>query len=250
MTSEWTQVVRQRLGVGRLLPLGGGRDGAWISEQAAGAVLGSAARDEVPGVRLGTLRIGLADPADAGEPVVPPPPSALPPGALRVTADFAATTERPLPVTAELLRTALTDAATRRLGLAVTEVDLRVTDLLGPADAGPEPSPAPSPPSAAEAKDPDGYLVATAARAVPGVTRLTAVLGDRCGVVRTERPAVPASLPRRHVCVELAADPDHRTVEVARAVRTAVRDALEDHPTVAVLVTAVEEPEAESGPVT
>ncbi|MEW2132445.1 nucleopolyhedrovirus P10 family protein [Streptomyces sp. NPDC005435] len=250
MTSEWTQAVRQRLGAGRLLPLGGSRDGAWISEQAAGAVLGSTATAEVPGVRLGALRIGLADPADTGEPVVPPPPSALPPGALRVTADFAAGAERPLPVTADLLRAALADAATRLLGLAVTEVDLRVTDLLGPADGGPEPRRVPGPPSAAEATDPDGYLVATAARAVPGVTRLTAVLGDRCGVVRTERPAVPASLPRRHVCVELAADPGHRTVEVARAVRTAVRDALEDHPTVAVLVTAVEEPEAESGPVT
>ncbi|MGV9428370.1 nucleopolyhedrovirus P10 family protein [Streptomyces sp. NPDC003656] len=250
MTAEWTQAVRQRLGVGRLLPLGGSRDGAWISEQAAGAVLGSAATDEVPGVRLGALRIGLADPADAGEPVVPPPPSALPPGALRVTADFAAGAERPLPVTAELLRAALADAAVRRLGLVVTEVDLRVTDLLGPADPPPEPRRAPAPPSAAEATDPDGYLVATAARAVPGVTRLTAVLGDRCGVVRTERPAVPASLPRRHVCVELAADPVHRTADVARAVRTTVRDALEDRPTVAVLVTAVEEPEAESGPLT
>ncbi|MFS4097347.1 nucleopolyhedrovirus P10 family protein, partial [Streptomyces sp. AF1A] len=52
----WTQAVRHQLGLGRLLPLGGSRDGAWIAERAATAVLVRAA-DGVPGVRLGALRL-------------------------------------------------------------------------------------------------------------------------------------------------------------------------------------------------
>lgn len=50
-----------------------------------------AAVRELPDVRLGGVRIGLADPEDTHEPAVPPPPSALPPGPLRVTAEFEAT---------------------------------------------------------------------------------------------------------------------------------------------------------------
>lgn len=130
MTADgWAQAVRQQLGLGRLLPLGGPRDGAWIAEEAAGFALRRAAHD-LPGVRLGALRIALADPARAREPVVPAPPSALPPGALRVTADFAATAAEPLPAVADRLRTTLAEAADRRLGLTVEEVDLRVTALL------------------------------------------------------------------------------------------------------------------------
>ncbi|MER7972318.1 nucleopolyhedrovirus P10 family protein, partial [Streptomyces sp. NPDC096080] len=74
MTADWTRAVREQLGLGRLLPLGGARDGAWISEAAAEAVLRRAA-GEVPGVRLGRLRLALADPQETAEPVVPPPPS-------------------------------------------------------------------------------------------------------------------------------------------------------------------------------
>ncbi|MGZ0205513.1 hypothetical protein ACNFR7_35685, partial [Streptomyces sp. RM1] len=51
-----------------------------------------------------------------------------------------------------------------------------------------------------------------------------------------------AALTHRHVRVDLAADVAHRTADVARRVRAAVRDALADRPTVAVLVTAVDEP--------
>src|SRR5256885_5383132 len=107
MTAErWAQTVRHQLGLGRLLPLGGPHDGAWISEEAAGAVLRRAA-EELRGVRLDALRISLADPDTAVDPVVPPPPSALPPGPLRVTADFAATASEPLPTTAAVVRTTL-----------------------------------------------------------------------------------------------------------------------------------------------
>ncbi|MYR20219.1 nucleopolyhedrovirus P10 family protein, partial [Streptomyces sp. SID6137] len=79
MTDAWTQVVRHHVGLGRMLPLGEPEDGAWIAEDAAGAVLRGAAADGLPGVRLGVLRIGLADPQRVAEPVVPAPPSALPP---------------------------------------------------------------------------------------------------------------------------------------------------------------------------
>ena len=234
MTADrWTRQVRHQLGLGRILPLGGARDGAWISERAAEVVLRRAA-DELRGVRLTALRIALADPEDTHDPAVPPPPSALPPGPLRVTAEFAATASEPLPATATRLRAALAAAAAEGVGLAVTEVDLRVTALLdgedvddisgigGISDEAPEPVPA----------APAGDGVAAAALAVPGVTRVT---GTHVG----ERQEEAASLPYRHVRVELAVDADHRALDVAREVRVKVGEVLPDHPTVAVLVTAV-----------
>jgi len=136
MTADrWAQGVRHQLGLGRILPLGLALDGAWITEEAAETVLrrGTAA---VEGVRLGTLRIALADPDRAGTPAVPPPPGALPPGPLRVTAEFRASVDpaspgaEPLLAVAARLRLAVVSAATRLLGLDVAEVDLRVTDLL------------------------------------------------------------------------------------------------------------------------
>ncbi|MGX1221093.1 nucleopolyhedrovirus P10 family protein [Streptomyces ambofaciens] len=252
----WTRAVRERLGLGRLLPLGGPEDGAWIAERAAREVLLAAAR-EVPGVRPGDLRIGLADPDDTREAAVPSPPGALPPGALRVTAGFAAVVgpaaaAEPLPVTAARLRAALADAAQGRLGLAAAEVDLRVTGLddadaatgtapgRGPG-AGPEPGPAGT--SDAGGREDGGAVggdedrVAGVVRAVPGVVRLTGVLGRPVHV--TQPPAREGALPRRHVRVELAVHADHRAVEVARRVRAVVSEALPDRPSVAVVVTAV-----------
>ncbi|MEW2513185.1 nucleopolyhedrovirus P10 family protein [Streptomyces sp. NPDC046870] len=236
---RWAQVVRHQVGLGRLLPLGGPRDGAWITEEAARAVLWRAAADGAPGVRLGALRIALADPRDLPEPVVPAPPSALPPGPLRVTADFAATAAEPLPTAASRLRLVLAGAATERLGLAVTEIDLRATELLEP-DAPPAPAAGvPQPPPAQEPVGTDATTVAEAALAVPGVLRLTGSLGGPGRAVRIEEHADETALPRRHVRVELATGANHRAVDVARQVRAAVREALPDRPTVAVLVTAV-----------
>ncbi|MDX3800859.1 hypothetical protein [Streptomyces sp. AK04-3B] len=135
MTSDgWTGAVRRRLGLGRLLPLGGPRDGAWLTEAAAEAVLRRAAHN-VTGVRLGVLRLGLADPDRPFESAVPAPPSALPPGPLRVSAECAASASEPLPTTTARLRSVLATTATQRLGLVVSEVDLRVTELL---DTAPE----------------------------------------------------------------------------------------------------------------
>ncbi|MEU0729343.1 nucleopolyhedrovirus P10 family protein [Streptomyces sp. NPDC006140] len=236
MTADrWTRAVRHQLGFGRLLPLGDARDGAWIAEQAAEAVLRRAAED-APGVRVDALRIVLADPADTQAPAVPAPPSGLPPGPLRVTAEFAATASEPLPTTASLLRATLATAATQRIGLAVREVDLRVTGLL---DGEPEAGTAagfPEPPGAAQPEAGDEARVAATALAVPGVLRLTGALGHP---VHIEELPGDAALSHRHVRVELAVGADHRARDVARAVRTAVRTSLPDHPTVAVLVSAI-----------
>jgi len=238
MTADrWTQAVRRQLGLGRLLPLGGAVDGAWISEEAAEVVLRRAAED-LRGVRLDGLRIALSDPDDAQEAAVPPPPSALPPGPLRVTADCAVTTAEPLPTAVERLRSLLATAATQQLGLTVTEVDLRVTALL---DEEPEPSsvPSPEPPPAGAATDPEEVRAAAAAAGVPGVSGLTGSLGGVGRPVHIEELRHGTALPHRHVRVELAVRADHRAVDVAREVRAAVSGALSDHPTVAVLVTAV-----------
>ncbi|MEU8653061.1 nucleopolyhedrovirus P10 family protein [Streptomyces sp. NPDC048737] len=238
MTSDrWTRVVREQLAMGRLLPLGGPRDGAWIAEDAAEAVLRRAVR-ELPGVRLGALRIAVADPDAVYEPVVPAPPSALPPGPLRVTAEFAAAASEPLPTTASRLRTALALAAVERLGLVVAEVDLRVTALLDGEEERPGSGPQSQRPprSAGAAREGDEARVAEAALSVPGVSALTDVLGR--AVRLEERRETTAALPRRHVCVEIAVRADHRALEVARGVRAAVAEALTDQPTVAVLVTA------------
>ncbi|NEA20513.1 hypothetical protein G3I29_34780, partial [Streptomyces halstedii] len=101
----WTTAVRQKLGLGRLLPLGGPGDGAWIAERAAAAVLRQAAVET--GAVLGRLRIARTGEDDARTPVVPGPPSALPPGPLRIEAGFASTARHPLPATAHALRVAL-----------------------------------------------------------------------------------------------------------------------------------------------
>lgn len=238
MTADgWTQAVRHQLGLGRLLPLGGPRDGAWIAEAAARAVLLRAAAD-VPGVRPGPLRITPADPEDAHEPAVPAPPAGFPPGPLRVTADFAATAAEPLPATASRLRLALAGTAADGLGLAVEEVDLRVTDLLEEQAEPAEVSP-PQPARAREATDPDEVRAAAAALAVPGVTHLTGSLGGLGRAVHIEERQEDAALPHRHVRMEVAVDGQRRVLDVARQVRAAVREALDDHPTVAVLVTTV-----------
>ncbi|MFB8780826.1 hypothetical protein VSS38_14100 [Streptomyces albogriseolus] len=334
MADRWTRMVRQQVGLGRFLPLGGPYDGAWIAERAASRVLRGAAERDVPEVRLGGVRIGLADPGEAAEPAVPAPPSALPPGPLRLTAEFAATAAWPLPETASRLRTALAVTATERIGLDLTEVDLRVTELLDteppasrpgtpetrggtdtsggagmpgaadtsgagtPGDAdtpraartpgvadtsgaadtargagtpetadtpggagasgdadtpggagasgAAEPEAARAPGSAggfgaagvagAVGGGPEGERVAAVVLRVPGVSRLTGVWGlpVRLG---EQAPASGDALPRRHARVDLAVAAGFRPLEVARAVRAAVAEALPDRPTVAVLVT-------------
>lgn len=142
---------------------------------------------------------------------------------------MAATADHPLPTAAAALRSALLTAAAQRLGLTVTEVDLRVTELLEHSPERVEPEPVEV--RAAEAENAAGR----AAAAVSGVATLTRVLG---AAVHTGDD---------HVRVELATDGGHRALDVARAVRVAVTGAVDGHPPVAVLVTAVTEAKVTEG---
>ncbi|MDX3691400.1 hypothetical protein PV726_13850 [Streptomyces europaeiscabiei] len=235
-TETWTQAVRHQLDLGRLLPLGGPDDGTWITEQAAVRALGRAAAG-IPGVRMGTLRIGSAPPEPVSEsavppPAVPPPVSALPPGPLRIEAAFTAPLGQPLPETADQLRSTLLHAATERLGLATVTADLRVTDLHEGPETGVKSRTTARPmrPAAEAAAARSSPLVtgagsmrglagefADVAAGVPGVARLTAALGSR--PVRTEDHDDP---PGRHVEIQFAVAAGHHPWEVARAVREAV----------------------------
>ncbi|MGW7490317.1 hypothetical protein [Streptomyces sp. NPDC054786] len=237
--NQLAQTVRAQLGIGRVLPLGGPADGSWITERAAIGALRAAAGTPA-GVRIGTLRLSVADPGHAPEPAVPAPPSALPPGPLRIEADFAAVADRPLPTVADQVRTALLEAAVRALGLVVGVVDLQVSGLLE-ADEAPEAPPAgrtEPPPAVPVADDRTGATqegpagVTAVARSVPGVARLAPVLGG---------PSRPVRFTDGHVLIQLATAPGYRALDVSCAVRRAVAATPAAPSTVAVLVTAVEE---------
>lgn len=246
--------VRRQLGLGRLLPLGGPADGAWIAERAAAGVLRQVG-DALPGLRIGTLRLSLADADAAPEAAVPSPPSALPPGPLLIGADVAVTAGRPVPASADLLREALLTCAAERLGLEVSVVDVRVTDLLDEAGTegekgegeagggqGGDAFPGGAPGGGGATADDAGPLEAAVLR-VPGAVRLVPALGALSRPVREEDG---------HVLVQLAVAPDRRTLDVAKDVRAAVGKAAEAgqppddgrRPTVAVLVAALEPPAA------
>src|SRR4051794_22719153 len=101
------RTVGEQVALGRLLPLGEAGDAAWITESAAAGALRRAA-DVVPGVRLGAVSLALAaDPAVGGEAPGPAdvggaaPVGALPYRPLRITADFEAAVDDPLPRTAD-----------------------------------------------------------------------------------------------------------------------------------------------------
>ncbi|WP_405819165.1 hypothetical protein OG705_07375 [Streptomyces sp. NBC_00838] len=221
----WSAAVHERLGLGRLLPLGEAADGVWLAERAAATALRRSTA-EVPGTALGRLRLCLADPGSADRPAVRPPPSALPPGALRIEGDFATVGGEPLPAVAERLRTALYQHAVERLGLRVSEVDLRVTALLEKPESD---SSGTTAPVGAVAVAPRGTAAVVAAN-VPGVAHLSGALG------------APVLVTRGHVRVELATAEGHRPSDVARAVRRQVSASLPSHPTVAVLITSVDVP--------
>ncbi|MEU6881158.1 hypothetical protein [Streptomyces sp. NPDC046712] len=223
----WTAAVRERLGPGRLLPLGEAADGAWLTERAARAVLLRAV-SAVRGVVPGTLRVGLVE-AGAEAPF-PVPPGGLPPGTLRISAEFAAEygTEwsRPLPTLAKEAREALFASAKEQLGLAVVEVDLRVTGLTEPGSEAPADSPDATPPPGRTSPAPEDPA-AVAALAVEGVAALTDVLG-------TAVHRGPEMLR-----VEVAVAAGHRALDVARAVRTTATATAPEGTAVTVLVSEI-----------
>ncbi|MFB7918338.1 hypothetical protein [Streptomyces sp. NPDC056061] len=205
----WTATVRQRTGLGRLLPPGDPADGAWGSERAAVGGPGS-------GPVLGRLRIGASGPAATSDPRVAPP-GALPPGPLRMEADLSAVSGRPVPAETAALRPLplSLSAADQDVGPMVSQVDVHVTEAL-------EAPPEPRDPAPVEVR-PAGL----AAAKVPGVATPTTMPGGA---------AHPGP---GHVRVEPATEPGHRVLDVARAVRAAVADTSVDRPSVVVLVTAV-----------
>ncbi|WP_053171223.1 hypothetical protein [Streptomyces sp. SBT349] len=238
--------VRRQLSLGRLVPLGRPVNGAgaWLAERAAEPVLRRAA-ESVPGVRVEEIRLSRADPGtdtdtdtdgDPGpEAAVPPPPSGLPPGPLRITARFATGARRPLPAYAEDVRAALAAAAAGRLGLEVAAVDCEVTGL----DTEPA---RPSPPGAADrAREPvaarvppagPATEVAAAVLAVPGVRDLAGDLGG-------PSQAVVLSGDGRRIRVQLTTDATHRTRDVALAAGAAAARAARDPALVTVVVTDI-----------
>ncbi|MFB7290351.1 hypothetical protein [Actinacidiphila glaucinigra] len=225
------RAVRRQLGLGRVLPLGGPGDTVWVTERAAAGVLRAAA-DAVPGIRLGTLRIGTADgpcgPDGSGGPDGPggepgdaagalpesTPSGALPRRPLRVEAGFEATPERPLPESAGRLRDALWRAAAEGVGLETEAVDLTVTGLLEDGRRVALPTEPVDPPEGGRSATTAGR----AAAAVPGVAGLTSRLGGQ----------------RHPSQVQIAVDAGHRPLDVGRAVVMAVTAVTQDVTTVVV----------------
>ncbi|MGW5816294.1 hypothetical protein [Streptomyces noursei] len=238
--NAWARAVREQLGIGRVLPLGDPKDGAWITERAARAALLRA--PGIPtGVRLDALRLALAAPDEAPPPTVPAPPGALPPGPLCIVAHVAAPPGLPLPPLAEQLRTALLATAEAGLGLRVSAVDLHVDALLDEAVAPTAQAPGTATteedlgaaPGPGRAKDPED--LAARVRAVPGVAGLAPALGSHpAGVSRSA-----GGDSGDHVLVQVATAAGHRALDVARAVRRAVTGPPPAPATAAVLVTGV-----------
>ncbi|MFD4878496.1 Asp23/Gls24 family envelope stress response protein [Streptomyces sp. NPDC058420] len=113
LTRRIMDVVRLELRPGRPLPLGEPAEDLWIMEAVAARALRAAA-ESVPGVRAGSCR--LRDGAD--------------PGTVEVRLDIHAPADAPLPDLAAQVRERVWEAADRELGMGVTAVDIRVTDLV------------------------------------------------------------------------------------------------------------------------
>ena len=113
LTRRIMDVVRLELRPGRPLPLGEPAEDLWIMEAVAARALRAAA-ESVPGVRAGSCRL-----RDGAEP-----------GTVEVRLDIHAPADAPLPDLAAQVRERVWEAADRELGMGVTAVDIRVTDLV------------------------------------------------------------------------------------------------------------------------
>ncbi|MGX4694668.1 hypothetical protein [Streptomyces sp. JNUCC 63] len=112
-------VVRSEVRLGRMLPLDDPALDLRITENAAAKVLRQAA-DTVPGATAVSCRL---KPAGKGTHV-------------HVAMTLAAALDQPLPAAAEDVRRSVITAADRTLGMAVTNVDIRVIDVLLPEPGG------------------------------------------------------------------------------------------------------------------
>ncbi|MFJ9244572.1 Asp23/Gls24 family envelope stress response protein [Streptomyces sp. NPDC101776] len=127
LTRRIMDVVRLELRPGRPLPLGEPAEDLWIMEAVAARALRAAA-ETVPGVRAGSCRLFDAGEDGDGDG-----------GTVEVRLDIHAPDDAPLPELAALVRERVWEAADRELGMGVTGVDIRVTDLVPvSADGGQE----------------------------------------------------------------------------------------------------------------
>lgn len=210
--------------------MGGGERGGG----GAGAGGGGGSRGAGEGLRIGPAGEAFAAPDAAG--AVVPPPSGLPPGPLRIEASVAVRADRPLTDSADEVRAVLTAAAGERLGLDVAAIDVEVTALLPDPTPGAADPPAPPalPPGTAPDSEP-GASVAAAVLAVPGVLSLSGALGGPSRAVEVTDDVIR---------VQLTIAPDHRALDVARAVSAAIARATSPEPTrVSVLIAEIHAPE-------
>ncbi|WP_329350199.1 Asp23/Gls24 family envelope stress response protein [Streptomyces sp. NBC_01261] len=117
LTRRIMDVVRLELRPGRPLPLGEPAEDLWIMEAVAARALRAAA-ESVPGVRAGSCRLRYGGDGDGAD------------GAVEVRLDIHAPADAPLPELAARVRERVWEAADRELGMGVTAVDIRVTDLV------------------------------------------------------------------------------------------------------------------------
>lgn len=113
LTRRIMDVVRLELRPGRPLPLGEPAEDLWIMEAVVARALRAAA-ESVPGVRAGSCRLRDGDGGDGVE----------------VRLEIHAPADAPLPELAARVRERVWEAADRELGMGVTAVDIRVTDLV------------------------------------------------------------------------------------------------------------------------
>ena len=113
LTRRIMDVVRLELRPGRPLPLGEPAEDLWIMEAVVARAVRAAA-ESVPGVRAGSCRLRDGDGGDGVE----------------VRLEIHAPADAPLPELAARVRERVWEAADRELGMGVTAVDIRVTDLV------------------------------------------------------------------------------------------------------------------------
>lgn len=121
LTQRVMDVVRLELRPGRPLPLGAPEEDLWIMESVAARTVRAAA-ETVAGARAGSCRI------------VPGPPRSHGPDRIDVHLELHAPVTADLQELAEQVRRRVRDTMDRRLGLEVTDIDIRITDLRDPAD--------------------------------------------------------------------------------------------------------------------
>lgn len=125
LTRRIMDVVRLELRPGRPLPLGQPAEDLWIMEAVAARALRAAA-ETVAGVRAGSCR--LLDVHEDGTVEVRED------GAVTVRLDIHAPVGVPLSGLTARVRERVWEAARQSLGMPIAAVDIRVTDLVGPAD--------------------------------------------------------------------------------------------------------------------